>query len=401
MGSGTGDGTWSVVVEWWVPTVTLMALGALTTVVWVQVATPSYALLDIMLPTGLGSLAVWQGLRLRREDSFEDHGTVVRWFTVGLVVMGCLGLWPVFLRAAGQSTVPVGVRLLTEIIAGGLLALLVGIHSVRARQSAEEATQARVEREFLERQREANDLLNRTLRHQLLNSLTVVRGRAELLADRSDPTEAQWARTVVERTDQMTKTVDDIANITRTLTEGTDVEPLDLASVVETQASLVREAFPGATVTVDAGPDCTVRGDALLGRALGNVLENAVEHNDSDAPTVVVEVTTTDDEAVVVVSDDGPGIPEPARDRVFDANERGLESDGDGLGLFLTASVLRQYGGEVSLVDGPLEGASVALRVPLAAADRPVDPATETAANPWSDADERGHDSDGERPSLL
>lgn len=343
-----------------------MAIGVLTVVVWVQVPDATYALFDISLPTAFASVAVWQGLRLRQADGFDDDGTVVRWFTLGLVVMAGLGLWPVVLQAAGQSTVPVGVRLLTEIIAGGLFGLVVGIYSVRARTSAQRATEAEVEQEFLERQREANDLLNRTLRHQLLNGLTVVRGRAELLADgRADETN-RLAATVVDKCDQLAETVEEIATITQTLTEGADQGAVPLSTVVTGQVDAVREEFPAASLTVESCPDCSVRAGDLLERGLYNVLENAVEHNDADRPTVVVDATRGEEMASVTVADDGQGIPEPARERIWQANERGLESEGAGLGLFLTASVVEQYGGDVRVGDSHLGGAAVELRLPLA-----------------------------------
>lgn len=361
-----GDHRWDQVTEWWVPTVSLMAIGVLTVVVWVQVPDPGYALLDIALPTAFASVAVWQGLRLRRSASVEDTETVVRWFTGGLVVMGCLGLWPVALRATGQPAVPVGVRLLTEIVAGGVFGLAVGVYSVRARESTQRATEEEVKRELLERQREANDLLNRTLRHQLRNGLTVVRGRGELLAAEGDADQRQWARTVVDKSDQMTETVEKIADITEAMTEETDLEPVRLSTVVSAQVEAVRRAYPEASVTVESVPDCTVRADDLLERALYNVLENAVEHNDSTRPTVVVDATVTGTTARVRVADDGDGIPESARERVLEANERGLESDGDGLGLFLTTSILEQYGGEVQVGESRLDGARVDLSLPLA-----------------------------------
>ena len=368
---GQRQGAGQALREWAVPTVGLMLLGALTTVVWVQVPM-RYALLDIMLPMAFTGVIVWQGLLLRGRLDATEARSVIRWFGGGMVLMGTLGLWPLVLDHAGQATVPVGVRLLTELSAGGLFGLLVGIFGVRARAAAEHATEARVERQSLERQRRTNELLNRTLRHQLLNSLTVVRGRAELLAERSTADRAEWARTVVEHTDAMAETVDEIAHITRSLTAGTELGPVDLQPVVEAQVRNVRAAFPGAVVTVDGVTTCQVRGDDLLGRALWNVLHNAVEHNESPRPTVCVDARVDDERAVVTVSDDGPGIPSGARERVLDANERGLGSDGDGLGLFLTASVLRQYGGDVTLAGSDLGGTAVELSLPLADRESPA-----------------------------
>lgn len=373
MSQGTGTGPLHPVREWWVPTVSLMLLGALTTVVWIQVTKSSYALLDILLPTTFVALTVWHGLQFRRSATDEQElNTVVRWFTLGIVTMFCLGMWPIILRTLGQSQVPVGVRLLTEIIAGGLLGLLVGRYSVRARRSAAEATQAQLEQTFLEQQREINDVLNGMLRHHVLNSLTVIRGRAELLERRSSGEQRQWAQTVVARADEMAATVEEIATITRTLTDGSETEVVPLAVTLESSVENVRSRFDSASIELDEVPDCDVLADDVLGQVFEEVLANAIEHNDSATPRVVVDVTSGEDAVAVTVVDNGPGVPVEARERVFAANERGLESDGAGLGLYLAAEVLDQYGGDIRVRDAELGGATFELTIPLAGCERTV-----------------------------
>jgi len=354
--------------EWVVPTVGLMLLGTTTVVVWVQVGSrPGFAVLDIVLPTLLIGLIVWRGVKMQEEDlSTERTGIVAGWFGIGLFTMFAFGLWGVFLNLMGQTQIPRGVQLMTQVAAGGLFGLLVGIYGVRARQSAEEATQAQLEQEFLERQQETNELLNRILRHHLLNSLTVIRGQTEVLKDQVDDDGEHRVDTVVGRAEQMADTIEDIRSITRTLTEEPDLVPVDLTAVVREEVAALRDRHPDATVSVDVPAGITVEADDLFGRALRNVLDNAVEHNDDD-PRVAVSVADEGEHVVVAVADDGPGIPEGERETVLAASERGLDSDGEGLGLFLTRSIVDQYGGRVAIGDGEWGGARVELSIPRAA----------------------------------
>jgi len=88
------------------------------------------------------------------------------------------------------------------------------------------------------------------------------------------------------------------------------------------------------------------------------VFSNGVEHNTADEPHVEVSLTEYDDEVVVAVADNGPGVADDRKTEVFEASERGLNSDGEGLGLFLTASIVRQYGGESWMEDGAAQSAT-------------------------------------------
>lgn len=82
-----------------------------------------------------------------------------------------------------------------------------------------------------------------------------------------------------------------------------------------------------------------------------------------------VRVRTTSDYVHVDVADDGPGIPSDERQRVLEPSVRGLDSEGEGLGLFLTRSIVEQYGGHIDIADNEPTGAVVTLSVPRADAD--------------------------------
>ena len=90
-----------------------------------------------------------------------------------------------------------------------------------------------------------------------------------------------------------------------------------------------------------------------------------------------------DDEAVVRVADDGPGIPESERDRVF---ERGVSTDGGGYGLYVAETVVERLGGDIYVEESDLGGAAFVVEVPLAEDPNTADDSSEETG-PFGDSD--------------
>jgi hypothetical protein len=150
--------------EWIVPLVSLLLLGLLTILLRWQVEDPLLSVLNLLLPALFVTLIVYQGLVLH--DSALPSGerrTVATWYAVGIYTMVGLGAWTFLLSMLGGEPVPRSVEAVTEIVAGGMFGFLVGIAQLRAEQNAEAATQAELEQEFLERQQDTNEVLNRFL----------------------------------------------------------------------------------------------------------------------------------------------------------------------------------------------------------------------------------------------
>jgi signal transduction histidine kinase len=103
-----------------------------------------------------------------------------------------------------------------------------------------------------------------------------------------------------------------------------------------------------------------------MARAIGNLLQNAANHAKS---RIDVTLSENQEECVIQVDDDGSGIPEADRRRVFNAfirleSSRSRDSGGYGLGLAIVQRVATWHGGRASATDAPLGGARFTIRWP-------------------------------------
>lgn len=199
--------------------------------------------------------------------------------------------------------------------------------------------------------------------HELRTPLMALQGELELADDEPGRIAPDLRERMHALVDRLAVRIDDLLLLS-TLDEGRPVRSGDVALTALVRAE-VAALPPGRVVTVD-GPEVSVHADeALVRRALGNLLANAHRHA---ASAVHVTVGLDGARAVVHLDDDGPGIPVPARGRVLDRFAR-LDaarggSGGAGLGLSIAAAVAASHGGGLTIDTAPLGGARVTLRLP-------------------------------------
>ncbi|WP_087024587.1 ATP-binding protein [Thaumasiovibrio subtropicus] len=110
-------------------------------------------------------------------------------------------------------------------------------------------------------------------------------------------------------------------------------------------------------------PDFYFGGDQHdLEEVLGNLIDNACKWADSH---IYVNVEEGDHQVVLHIDDDGPGIPESARDTIFKAGKRLDETtEGSGLGMAIVTDIVTLYGGDISIEHSPLGGTRIRLALP-------------------------------------
>jgi PAS domain S-box-containing protein len=234
-----------------------------------------------------------------------------------------------------------------------------GIHALRSERR-------------IERENEELALLNRIVRHDIRNDMTVVLGFAELLAEKLPDDEQADVDRIIEtsrHTVELTRTARDLVEMTRG-DDRPETEPVALDAAVADEVANAARSFPHATFDVEDVPDVRVQANDLLPAVFRNLLHNAVQHNNTAEPHVEVTATRRDGRVVVHVADDGPGIPDDRKEEIFGKGEKGLDSPGTGMGLYLVRTLADWYGGRVWVDDNEPTGAifNVELRVAESAA---------------------------------
>jgi signal transduction histidine kinase len=205
--------------------------------------------------------------------------------------------------------------------------------------------------------------------HELRSPLAVLRQYAEVAEAHPDrvPT-ADLAATVRSEGARMQDIVESLLLLTRLDERGRAerTEAVDLDDLLLREARRVRAA---GAVEVDATgvSGARVQGDpALLGRAVRNVVDNAVRHARS---RITLSVRTEGAWCIVHVEDDGSGIPETERERVFERfvrldEGRSRDAGGSGLGLAIVRHIATVSGGTVAASESPLGGARLTIALP-------------------------------------
>ncbi|WP_135366113.1 sensor histidine kinase [Halosimplex halophilum] len=236
------------------------------------------------------------------------------------------------------------------------------IHGAELLGTATTSALERADREQTLAQRTSQlEFFNSIVRHDVLNGMTVIQSRADLLAEQlPDDHHRQYARTIREWSDDVVAVVERVGSVLETLTGGAvaDREPVDLSATLERELEAVRTTYPDVTVETSIPAGVTVLADQLLAEVLGNVVRNAVEHNDPADLALAVTVEEGSEFVTVRIADTGTGIPDDRKESVFRRDETGhAKSTGTGFGLFFVDTMIDEYGGSIHVEDNDPTGA--------------------------------------------
>ncbi|WP_251342826.1 ATP-binding protein [Haloplanus halophilus] len=215
-------------------------------------------------------------------------------------------------------------------------------------------------RQQLEAKTEQLEALNRVVRHDIRNDMAVIHGWASTLHEHVDDDGAEALERVIQRAEHVIELTDTAREFIDSLSGDRTVEvtAVDLGHHLRTELTAVRESYPDAQFTVHGSvPDTAVRANEMLSSVFRNVLENAVRHSDVSTPEVDVSCEEDGDTVRVRIADNGPGVPDDRKSRIFGKGEKGIESPGSGIGLYLVSTLTEQFGGRVWVEDNDPRGA--------------------------------------------
>jgi PAS domain S-box-containing protein len=197
----------------------------------------------------------------------------------------------------------------------------------------------------LEEQNERLDEFASLVSHDLRNPLTVAEGQLVLAQEEC---ESEHLETIHRAHERMETLIDDILTLAREGEQATNIEAVSLSKTVEGcwQNVATEDA------TLDIASEQTIQADPnRLQRLLENLFRNAIEHGGEGVNVRVGEL-----DGGFYVADDGPGIPDDDRGRLFETGFSTAE-EGTGFGLAIVKEIVDAHGWEVRVTDGSDGGA--------------------------------------------
>lgn len=230
-----------------------------------------------------------------------------------------------------------------------------------------DASQRKEREQALQRHRDEMEFFNSLLRHDVLNAVTVIRTHGKKLTETLEGEELDHAEMVVDWADNVSGVVKRVQDVLETLTGDRDqtLDAVDLSEKLRAEVDRLSGTYDDVTIEADIPDGVRVEADDLLGDVFGNVLSNAVDHNDTEDLTITATVDPGPDTVTVRVADTGSGIPDEYKEAAFRRGETGhVKKTGSGFGLFFVDSMVGAYGGEVWLEDNEPTGTVVVMELP-------------------------------------
>ncbi|HYC05354.1 MAG TPA: ATP-binding protein [Azospirillaceae bacterium] len=241
--------------------------------------------------------------------------------------------------------------------------------------------------------KEAADQANRaktaylaTISHEIRTPMTGMLGLTRLLLETQlSPRQREYARTMHDSGEALLSILNDVLDLSKVEAGRMDIEAVDFdpRRLVQGVASLMEGRAAEKDLTLEShvaeAVPARLTGDPLrLRQVLVNLVGNAIKFTESGGVRIAVEVEPLPHGCVtlgVVVSDTGIGIPEEARDRLFETfaqADSGISRrfGGSGLGLAISQKLIRAMGGEIGFRSSPGAGSDFWFTVPLPVAEQ-------------------------------
>ena len=329
----------------------------------------------LLLPEGDAlSIAATAGRELSAADRDEALGTVGS--TQSLTLAGARGAVSRVALTAVQR--PVGQLVVAGASLTGFERQLLGAFANQAALAIERSQlRARAVRaELLEEVDRWRSALVGAVSHDLRTPLASIKAAVSTLrgdvATLSAEDHVVLLETIEDQCDHLTRLVANLLDMAR-LEAGTLTlrsEPLAVGELVDAAVVAVGATLGTHVLDVQVDDDLPlVSADlVLITQVLANLLTNASQHA-PDGSTITLSAREVAGEVVVSVSDEGPGVREEDRERIFHMLDRNAGSGRAGLGLAISTAFVGAHGRRITVADAPGGGASFSFRLGVADLD--------------------------------
>ncbi|MFP4051457.1 MAG: PAS domain S-box protein [Thermoplasmata archaeon] len=197
--------------------------------------------------------------------------------------------------------------------------------------------------------------LHSLLRHDVRNKAQLAQGYLELL---EESCENDLQHDYLNKASRSIKEAEEIINKVsklRKIENEEEVKKVDLSSVFDKVLSELEDQLEYEDIDLQV-EECgyTVEGGVLLEELFYNLIENSIKH--SNCSRIEIKTYLDENECMVSIEDDGKGIPNRYKEKVFEKGFKKGKTAGSGLGMYMVKEIAENYGGDVDVLDSDLGG---------------------------------------------
>lgn len=194
------------------------------------------------------------------------------------------------------------------------------------------------------------NLMNEILRHDILNDLTVISGAFRLYEINRKEKNLEMT---LDRINKCIETINRMRDLELFYSSHTDLTIFSVTDVLED----VIKHYPSITFNIEG--QSQILADECFTSIFENLISNAIIHGKTD--TIDIKIKTDVKYCKVSIADEGIGIPDTIKKKIFDKNFAYGETGKTGLGLYVVREVMKYYGGYVCVEDNTPKGTVVTL----------------------------------------
>jgi signal transduction histidine kinase len=189
-------------------------------------------------------------------------------------------------------------------------------------------------------------IANRILRHDIANDLNIILGAMEMFEDSGDSRFLDMSRKAALKCVALIR---DMRDLEPTVSHNA---PLEICSV----RSIIENIIPNHKADFNVKGDCLVMADMAFSSVINNIVGNALVHG--HATNIDIDITRKEDgNCGIIIADNGTGIPDSIKPRIFDEGYKYGKTGHTGIGLYITKKTIERYGGTISVEDNVPSGA--------------------------------------------
>lgn len=216
------------------------------------------------------------------------------------------------------------------------------------------------------RDRQINELnetlriINKTMRHDILNDFTVTMGNIDTYLELGEPKDVKIVLKQISKATHRGKVlIDQMRDLEQAVTSGGQLLDIDPSTVI----SAVAKNFEDLSVKIK-GESKKVKADQAFSSLVLNIFRNAAMHG--RARQIEVTFREVGQDLEVRFADDGRGIPDEVKGQLFQEGAKFGETGHTGLGLYIIKKTITRYNGSIAIEDNKPRGAVFVVKIPKA-----------------------------------